>query len=150
MATSRSGLLRFLVGFQPAVSTATEDFDPELELLEVQGIPPGSGAGPEGCPQCGLKGVQEAPEPVKAPEGLEGLLDLGWATREPHERLCWACTAQEEVAQSGVQELLFPKGLKDPPLAPCTLIVVGRLRWDCFRDYWAGHDECDVEFEHER
>jgi len=87
MATSRSGLLRFLVGFQPAVSTDTEDFDAELELLGVQGLPPGLGAWPE-CPQCGLKGVQEAPLPVKKPLELEGLLDLGWATREPPPGSC--------------------------------------------------------------
>ena len=145
MATSRSGLLRFLVGFLPAVQTDTEDFDAELELLGVQGLPPGLGAWPE-CPACGVKGVQEAPEPVKKPEGL---LDLGWATREPQERLCWACTAQEEVSQAGVQDLLYPRGLPKDLDGPCTLIVVGKLRWDCFRDYWAGHDECDLEFEPE-
>jgi hypothetical protein len=140
MATSRSGLLRFLVGFLPPVSTETEDFDAELELLGVQGLPPGLGAWPE-CPACGVKGVQEAPEPVK------GLLDLGWATSEPGERLCWACTAQEEVSQAGVQDLLYRLGLPKDLDGPCTLIVVGTLRWDCFQDYWTGHDECDVEFE---
>jgi len=67
VATSRSGLLRFLVGFEPAVSTDTEDFDAELELLEVQGLPPGLGAWPE-CPQCGLKGVQG----VRDAPGLAG------------------------------------------------------------------------------
>jgi len=146
VATSRSGLLRFLVGFEPAVSTDTEDFDAELELLGVQGLPPGLGAWPE-CPACGVPGVQEAPEPVPGPETLQGLLAIGGGLGEPMERLCWACTAKEEVAQVGVRELLFPKGLPTDPDGPATLIVVGRLRWDCFRDYWVGHDECDVEFE---
>lgn len=135
MATTLSSLLSIAVRFTPGGTDDQGDFDPEWALVDV------ASEMPKG--ECGACGTQEEAAP---PEPSALVLDFQPVSRGP--RMCECCVAQEEIAQTGIHDLLIPTGFQAPE-APAVVTFTGRLRWDCFQDYWSGHDECDVEFEPE-
>lgn len=142
MSVSRTSLLTIRARFTPGGTDEHGDFDPDWELIGVE-----SEEKLARCEACGDPGqVEPAPPPSDPPDRLSPLEEL-LRPRVDAPRLCDACVAEEEIFQCGLEDLILESvpGLALPE-RETSVIFVGKLRFDCARDWETGYDDCDVEF----